>query len=217
MQFLSRDRRMLFRVIAEIPEPDQHPGEADDTDDDEGKAPAERHHQQRDDRRRDRGAKAGEGMGQPLRIAALLLGHPALHGPCRGREGRALAETEQQAEQEERTEATDEAGADGRRRPDQPTPEQAPPRPEPVGNPAAANLEQQIRIGEGREDQAEFRVRKMQVVLDTAGGRADIHAVDIGDEIHCAEQREHDIRRLYSGAHDRFFPCYFWRRIFPVA
>jgi len=34
----------------------------------------------------------------------------------------------------------------------------------------------------------------MELLLDFARGGADIHPVDIGDEIHHAEQAQHDVR-----------------------
>ena len=65
------------------------------------------------------------------------------------------------------------------------------PRAELVRRPAADDLEHEIRIGEGREHQAQLGVGKMQLGLEgTACGR-DVHAVHIRNEIHHAQQRQH--------------------------
>jgi len=119
---------------------------------------------------------------------------------CR-REGRALAEAEREARDEQCGKTVDEAGRDGRRRPDHAAPEQRLARPETIADPAADHLEQQIRIGEGREDEAELGVREAQLLLDLARRRADVHPVDIGDEIHRAEHRQHDMRGLEPNPH----------------
>ena len=99
------------------------------------------------------------------------------------------------------TKPGDKAGHDGRGRPDQAAPEQRPARTEMVSDPAADHLEQQIGIGKGREHQAKLGVAEMEFLLDFAGRRADVHPVDIGDEIHDAEHRQHDVGGLEPKPH----------------
>src|SRR6266436_8756950 len=106
-----------------------------------------------------------------------------------------------------------EAGHDGGARPDHAAPEQRPARPEAVTDPAADHLEQQIRIGEGRKHQAELRIGETQFLLDAAGRGADVHPVDVGDEVHDAQHRQHDMGGLETKPHfllpDSLF-LWFW-------
>jgi len=55
-----------------------------------------------------------------------------------------------------------------------------------IADPAADHLEDQIGIGEGGKDQAELGVGEEKLFLNLTGRRADVHPVDIGDEIHDA-------------------------------
>ena len=59
----------------------------------------------------------------------------------------------------------------------------------------------QIGIGEGREHQTKLRVAEVEFLLDLAGRRADVHPVDIGDEVHDAEHRQHDMGGLEPKPH----------------
>ncbi|MHC2577069.1 hypothetical protein ACVMHR_001808 [Bradyrhizobium diazoefficiens] len=192
---------MFFRLVAEVPDPDHAPDEADEAEHDEGAAPGQPEDQQRHHGRRHGIAEPGEGMGQALREATAVGRRPVLHRARRGRERRALAEAEREARDEQPGETVDEAGHDGRGRPDHAAPEQRLARAEMITDPAADHLEQEIRIGESGEDEAELGVRQAQLLLDLARRRADVHAIDIGDEIHRAEHREHDMRGLEPNSH----------------
>jgi hypothetical protein len=67
-----------------------------------------------------------------------------------------------------------------------------------IADPAADNLKQQIGIGEGREYEAQLRIGEVKLLLNLACRGTDIHPVDIGDEIHRAQHRQHDMRSLES-------------------
>src|SRR6202043_1749367 len=70
-----------------------------------------------------------------------------------------------------------------------------------VADPAADHLEQQIRIGEGREHQPKLGIAEVKCPLNLAGRRADVHPVDIGDEVHYAEHRQHNVGGLEPKPH----------------
>src|SRR5258707_15899130 len=95
----------------------------------------------------------------------------------------------------------DKAGHDGCARPDHAAPEQRPARPEPVTDPTADHLEQQIRIGEGRKHQTKLRVAETQFLLNFAGRGADVYPIDVGDEVHDAQHRQYDMGGLETKPH----------------
>lgn len=140
-------------------------------------------------------------MGEALGEATPVGGRPVLHGARRRRKGCSFAETKRDARNEQRQQAGHEAGRDGGERPDQPAPEQGLARPKAVSDPAADYLEQQIGIGKGREYQPELRVAQTEFFLDFTGRRADVDPVDIGDEVHDAQHRQHDMRGLEPKPH----------------
>src|SRR5437879_5119989 len=94
---------MVARIVAEIPDPGDNPGEAGETN---------------DDGRSGGVAKAREGVRYPLGEAAPPGPRPVRHRTRRRGKGRSLAETKQEPQRDERPEALDETGQDGRRRPD---------------------------------------------------------------------------------------------------
>src|SRR6202041_4065783 len=72
---------------------------------------------------------------------------------------------------------------------------------ETVADPAADHLEQEIRIGEGREHQTELGIAEVKFPLNLAGRRADVDRADMGDEVHDAEHRQHDMGGLEPKPH----------------
>ena len=69
------------------------------------------------------------------------------------------------------------------------------PRAESVADPAADDLKQQIGIRERRKDEADLRVGKAEFLAELNRRGADVDAIDIGDEVHQAQQSEHACRR----------------------
>ena len=63
------------------------------------------------------------------------------------------------------------------------------------------DLEQQIGISKGREHQTKLGVAQAEFFLNFAGGRADVDPVDIGNEVHDAEHRQHDMGGLEPKPH----------------
>ena len=85
------DRGMFLWIVAEIPEPDEHPDEAERADGDERAAPIDGRHKSGHQQRRRRIAEPREGMGDALRETALLGFHPMLHRARGGGQRRADA------------------------------------------------------------------------------------------------------------------------------
>ena len=152
--------------------------------------------QPRDDRRRDGVAQPRERVRQTLREAAAADRRPALHRARRDRERRAFADADQQPAHEQRRQAAGEAGEDRGRRPDQAAEKQRPPRTEAIADPAAENLEHQIRITERRLQEAQLYVRERQLPPDRVGGGGNVDAIDVRDQIHHAQEPEDDGGRL---------------------
>ena len=192
---------MILGLVAEIQHPDHAPQQADQSEHDERSAPGQPGHQHRDQWRRHGIAEPRERVRQTLGEAPAVRRRPVLHRARCGWKRRALAEAERHARNEQRDEPGDKAGHDGRGRPDQAAPEQRPARTEMVADPAADHLEQEVGIGKGREHQAELGVGEMEFLLDFARRRADVDAVDIGDEVHHAEHRQHDVGGLQPKPH----------------
>ena len=167
-------------------------------------------HDRHDHDRGERIAEAREGVGDALREAAAAGLDPMLHGARRGRQRRADAEAHQHAPEEERGRSPGgETGQDGRARPDEAGDEERLARAEFVGGQAADDLEQQIGIGEGREDEAGIGGGQAELGPDLEHLRRDALAHDVGDEIHRAEEDEHDIGGLEHALHDGLLPIFF--------
>ena len=197
---------MILRIVAEIPEPDDHPEEARDADDDERAAPADERHDGHHHDRGERIAEPRERVRDALREAAAAGLDPMLHGARRGRQRRADAKAHQHAPEEERGEPGGEAGQDGRARPDEAGDEERLARAEFVGGHAADDLEQQIGIGEGGEDEAGIGRGQAELGPDLQHLRRDALAHDVRDEIHRAQEDEHDIGGLEHTLHDGLLP-----------
>ena len=104
----------------------------------------------------------------------------------------------------------DSAGQDGRGRPQQAQDREHQARAEPIRQPAAGNLHGGVRIGERREDEPELGGRQPQLLPHRRSGHRDVHAIDVGDEVHQAEDEQHQVPDLQrqSGrtSHSRFTP-----------
>jgi hypothetical protein len=146
-------------------------------------------------------------VGDALRETALGGRCPVLHRAGGGGEGGAFANAHQHAHQEERHQPVDKAGQHRGQGPDHAAPEQRLAGAEAVAHPTAEHLENQIGIGEGREDQAQLGVAEAELALDLAGGGGDVDPVDIGDEVHQAQQPKHDVRHAEQALHPNpFYP-----------
>jgi hypothetical protein len=53
-----------------------------------------------------------------------------------------------------------------------------------IANPAADDLKDSIRIGKGREDQAELSIGKIELRLDDGCCRTNVYPINLGNEIH---------------------------------
>ncbi len=192
---------MGLRVVAIGPEPESAPDQTEGPIHEEGAAPAEPADQDGDHRRRRGVAQTGAGMGEALGEAALHIGQPGLDRARGGGEARPLSDADHQTAAIEEPDAVGEAGQDRRRRPDQPAGQQGAARAEFVGDRSAEELDDQIGNGEGREDLAELRVGEREGRLDDIAGGGEIHPVDIGDEIHQAEEGENPRRHAHFRRH----------------
>jgi len=146
-------------------------------------------------------AEARAGVRDALREAAFAGGNPTLLSACRSREGGAFAEAEQDAGEKERDETVDQAGQNRRDRPDDAAPEESLARSKFVADPAANNLEEKIRPRESGKYETEFGMAEAQIFLHDGRRHADVHPVDVSNEVHDAEQSEDALRRLQPNSH----------------
>jgi len=137
-------------------------------------------------------------VGQPLREPPASERRPVLHRARRDREGRAFADPDQKAAQEQRHQAARESGQDRRARPDEAAQKQGPPRPESIADPAAEDLEEEVGIPECRLQKAELDVREPQFLFDRVGRRRNVHAIDVRDQVHQAQEAQDDLRRFQA-------------------
>ncbi len=137
-------------------------------------------------------------MSDALRKPAARGGRPALHRARRYRKRRALTDTEQNAHEEEAGHSAGEPGQDRRAGPDQTAGEQRPARSESIAYPPPEHLEREIGVTEDREDQAILRGRQGQLASDFAGGRRDVHAIDVRDQVHQTQEEQDETRRSRS-------------------
>src|SRR5207248_1668454 len=151
---------VIGRRVAEIPDPHEHPDETATSEGDERPAPRDERDQPRHDRRGDGVAEARERMRDALRKTALMGGHPTLHRARRDWERRAFADAEHEPAQEQGRYAAGEAGEYRRGGPDETADEQRDARSEPIPNPPAEHLKEQVRKRKGREDEPELRIRQ---------------------------------------------------------
>jgi len=131
---------------------------------------------------------------EALSETALLLAEPRRHGARCGRERSALAEAEHKAHDEQRDESAHQAGRQGRRGPQDGANEKRASRSEFVADPAADDLEQRVGKTKGAERAPKLRIVEAEICLDRGCRGRDVHPVDVGDEIHRAEEAEHDGR-----------------------
>src|SRR5260221_7413232 len=168
------DAGMVARVVAEVPDPGDDPGEADETDDHEGAAPRDHRYQSNDDGRSSGVTKARKGMSDPLGKATPPGPRPVRHRTRRRRKGRSLAETKQEPQRDERPEALDETRQEGRRRPDRAADPEGQARPEAVADPTPDDLKHRIGIAERGKNLAVVRRRELELIAEYAGRRQDV-------------------------------------------
>ena len=195
VEFGGGDPPMLRRDIAEIPDPRHDPEQAQTAEGDEGAAPGHEADQPGDDRRRHRVAEARERVRNSLGEATAPRRRPGLHCARRDGERRALADAQHESYEEQRRQGAREAGEDRGGRPDQPAYEERSSRPDAIAQPAAKNLKDDVRIAECRQDERELCVRQCQLALDLRGSRRDVDPIDVGDQVHHAEEAEHQLAR----------------------
>jgi len=111
---------------------------------------------------------------------------PGCHGARRGREGRAFAQAEQHARDDQRDEAARETRQHGGACPDDRAQRERAARAEAVAHPSADDLKHEIRISERGKHESDLRMRQAQLRAELSSRGADIDPVDIGDEIHRA-------------------------------
>ncbi len=186
LELVSRDARMIFRMLRKSDCPDNHPHQAEHAADVERFAPAPGGHHEDDCGRRHRIADARGRVRNALREAALLFGHPARHRGCRRRKRRPLTEAQQQPCGEQRSEPAGKAGQDGGQRPNCAAADQGALGAETVAHPAADDLKHEVRIREGRKDQANLSMRKLELLTEAGCCGTDVDAVKVGNEVHDA-------------------------------
>jgi hypothetical protein len=127
---------------------------------------------------------------------ATIGGVIALPSPGRHRERRAFTDAHQEPAEEQRGQAAGKSRQDRRGGPDEAAQEQRPARTEAVADPAAEDLENQVRVAERRLQKTKLGVGERELPLDRVGGRRDVYAIDIRDEVHHAQQAQDDGGRL---------------------
>ena len=195
LELVTCDAGMVGRQIPVVPDPYDHPHETAAAEHDEGAAPRHERDQPRDDGWRDEVAETCEGVREALCEAAAIGRRPALHRSRRDRKRCAFADPEHHPHQKEHHQAAGGAGENCGGGPDHAADEEGQARAETIADPAAEHLEEQVRIAERGEDQPEPRVRQRQLTSDLRRGGCDVHAIDVRDQVHHAQQPEDDGRR----------------------
>src|SRR5713101_7702668 len=134
-------------------------------------------------------------MRDPLGEAAPAGPRPVRHRTRRRRKGRSLAETKHESQRDERPEALDESGQDGRRRPDRAADPKGQTRPEAVADPASNDLKHRIGIAKRSENLAVVRRRELELIAEYAGRRRDVYTIDISDHVHKTQHAENSAGR----------------------
>lgn len=137
-------------------------------------------------------------MRDALREAALFLRDPARHRRRCSRERRAFTETEHEARGEQRSEPAREAREHRRETPDRATEQQRASRAEAIAYPAADHLKHQIRIREGREHEADLRMREIEFLAETRRRSADVYAIEVRDEVHVIQSAHRRAPHIFS-------------------
>ena len=184
-------QRMILGKIAIGQRPPQRPEKSDRPANIEYRPPAKFAHDQHDNRRCDRGAEPAGAMRYALHEASFGPRIPKLHG-ARGAGKRAgFADAEHKPDSDEGRGA--ESGG-GRCRHDRPKTDHAGKHAagtEPVAQPAAGDLKQRVGPGEGAEDDAHRHLVEAELFADLRRCGRNIDAVEVGDEIHHADQQKH--------------------------
>ena len=76
-------------------------------------------------------------------------------------------------------------------------------RSEPIRQPAADDLHPGVGIGECGKDEPELNRRQAELVPQGRCGHRDVHPIDVGDEIHQAQQEQHRVPDSQCGS-DRY-------------
>ena len=132
-------------------------------------------------------------MRDALGKAALAGRHPARQRARRGGKCGAFADTEQKPRQQQRHRAFDVSEHHRRGRPDRAADQQRQARPKLVAEPAARNLKECVRIGECGDRDAELGVAKPEILLHRRCCRRDVDPIDVGDQVHQADDEQDDI------------------------
>ena len=186
---------MFRRIVPKVQHPCAHPHDAHASKRHERAAPPDRGDEPRHDWRGDGISQPRKRVGDPLCEPSALDRRPALHRARRDRKRRAFADAEEHPHQEQRHEPAGEAGQDRRSCPDETAHEERPARPEAIPDPAAEHLKEQIRIRKCGKDEPELRVGERELLSDFARGGGDVHAIDVRDQVHQAQEPEHHPRR----------------------
>ena len=130
-------------------------------------------------------------MGYSLREAALAFDGPVGHGASCGGEGCAFSEAEHHAGGEHGGEAASESGEESCYSPDDGGDGEGEAGTVAIADRSTNDLEDQIRVGEGGEDESDLGAGEMELVLEDGGSSADVNAIDVGDRVHEADEGEY--------------------------
>src|ERR1051326_175568 len=131
-------------------------------------------------------------MDDALGKAPVLFSGPAGHRPSCCRECGALSETQREAANEKRCQAT---GGTGQRRgggDDCAADRQGPPRPKFIANPSAKKLKQRVWNRKRGENESKSCVAELQFRLHERRCRGNVRPIDEQHEIHCTKKKENE-------------------------
>ncbi len=193
-QVSSSNRAMFPRIVTKIPGPHHQPQKAGDSQHHKRSPPGNHHQQRRNQRRRHRIPHPRKRMRDPLREAPLRNRRPASHRPCSRGQRRPFAEPQRQPHRKQRSKPAHRAREYGGHPHNRAPHRQRQPRPELIPNPPTDQLEQRIRNRKRRKRQTQLRVAQMQIGLDQRSRRRHVHPIHKQDQVHPAQQPQHDFR-----------------------
>ncbi len=148
--------------------------------------------------RADRRAKSAGGVADSLHEAAFVPRVPHLHGPRRGGKRARLAHAEREANPPQGIKAGRHRGEDGNYGAIGHDGGKDSPRAKAVAEPSAGHLEERVGPDEGAENNPHGGFAEAVFLDDERCGVGEAHAIQIRNEVHQAEEKQHHPTHMAS-------------------
>ncbi len=184
---------MRGRVVAEPPVERDRPHHAEHAEQLEGAPPRHEAQDPHDQQRRERSAPSRHQPQRRLGAFPVPARQPDREHARQRRIAAGFAGAEQRARDDQRRRVECPAGGGREERPPQHDPHQHAARPDPIGEPAARNLEERVGPSEDAQHPSHLDGGEAEIPADRAGGLADADAIDIGDHGEAERKRQGDV------------------------